>query len=448
MRKFFKRAISLSMVAAMGATMVACNTSDSKDSTTEKDDKTEAGATTEASAPEDIEGDLTILTHRTDLIDTKFADYVTEFTAKYPNVTVSFEPITDYEGDVAIRMSTDEYGDVLMLPQSIQSNDFAEYFEPLGTVEELSAKYDEKFLYAKQSEGVVYGLASCANAQGVVYNKQVFKDAGITKLPTTPEEFLADLQLIKDNTEAIPYYTNYSAGWPLTAWEDHCWGSVTGNDMYHNNEIVTEEAPFSKGTSHYTVYKLMYDIVSQDLCEEDPTTSDWESSKGMLNRGEIGCMMLGSWAISQMQAADANPDNIGYMAFPSNIDGTQYATAGADYCYGINKNSENKEAARAWIDFMIDESGFALSEGSISIKLGDPMPDTLSDFTNVTLVVDKAATAENEGKIDALSEASEVGFYVDTEKKRIVEAAMGSTDESFDDIMADWNARWADALAE
>ena len=159
-------------------------------------------------------------------------------------------------------------------------------------------------------------------------------------------------------------------------------------------------------------------------------------------------MMLGSWAISQMQAADANPDNIGYMAFPSNIDGTQYATAGADYCYGINKNSENKEAARAWIDFMIDESGFALSEGSISIKLGDPMPDTLSDFTNVTLVVDKAATAENEGKIDALSEASEVGFYVDTEKKRIVEAAMGSTDESFDDIMADWNARWADALAE
>ncbi len=72
MRKFLKRAISLSMVAAMGATMVACNTSDSKDSTTEKDDKTEAGATTEASAPEDIEGDLTILTHRTDLIDTKF----------------------------------------------------------------------------------------------------------------------------------------------------------------------------------------------------------------------------------------------------------------------------------------------------------------------------------------------------------------------------------------
>ena len=159
MRKFLKRAISLSMVAAMGATMVACNTSDSKDSTTEKDDKTEAGATTEASAPEDIEGDLTILTHRTDLRDTKLADYVTEFTAKYPNVTVSFEPITDYEGDVAIRMSTDEYGDVLMLPQSIQSNDFAEYFEPLGTVEELSAKYDEKFLYAKQIKEINTNLS-------------------------------------------------------------------------------------------------------------------------------------------------------------------------------------------------------------------------------------------------------------------------------------------------
>ena len=64
-----------------------------------------------------------------------------------------------------------------------------------------------------------YGIPSTANAQGIVYNKAVFEEAGITELPTTPDEFLEDLQLIKDNTDAIPMYTNFAAGWTMGAWD-------------------------------------------------------------------------------------------------------------------------------------------------------------------------------------------------------------------------------------
>ena len=52
------------------------------------------------------------------------------------------------------------------------------------------------------------------------------------------------------------------------------------------------------------------------LTEDDPTTTDWEGCKPMINNGEIGCMTLGSWAIVQMQAAGPNADDIGYMPFP------------------------------------------------------------------------------------------------------------------------------------
>ena len=59
-------------------------------------------------------------------------------------------------------------------------------------------------------------------------------------------------------------------------------------------------------------------------------------------------MVLGSWAIVQMQAAGDNADDIGYMPFPISVNGTQYASAGADYCFGINgivtfKNSNLRE---------------------------------------------------------------------------------------------------------
>lgn len=315
-------------------------------------------------------------------------------------------------------------------------------------MDELKEKYKEDFLYAKYFDGNVYGLASTINAQGIVYNKKVFADAGITELPKTPEEFLAALQKIKDNTDAIPYYTNFAAGWPLTQWQDHCWGSVTGDADYHNNVMPNEENPFSEGKSNYIVHKLMFDIVASKLCEDDPVTTDWEKCKAMINNGEIGAMTLGSWAIVQMQAAGENAADIGYMPFPSNVNGVQYSTAGADYCYAINKNSENKATARAWVDFMLDESGFALSEGGISLVKDDPLPETLKDFNGVELVVDKPATPENDGLFDLLSQESEIVLYGDTEKIRLVEAALGTSGETFEEIMADWNERWTQAQSD
>ena len=441
---------SILCVAMVASTLVGCSKT-TADTVTEAEateaETTEAEATEEVVA-EDITGEITIITHRTDLIDTKFAEYKKTFEAKYPGTTVNFESITDYETDLGIRMQTTEYGDVLSLPNSIQNADFANYFEPLGTVDELKEKYKEDFLYAKYFDGNVYGLASTINAQGIVYNKKVFADAGITELPKTPEEFLAALQKIKDNTDAIPYYTNFAAGWPLTQWQDHCWGSVTGDADYHNNVMPNEENPFSEGKSNYIVHKLMFDIVASKLCEDDPVTTDWEKCKAMINNGEIGAMTLGSWAIVQMQAAGENAADIGYMPFPSNVNGVQYSTAGADYCYAINKNSENKATARAWVDFMLDESGFALSEGGISLVKDDPLPETLKDFNGVELVVDKPATPENDGLFDLLSQESEIVLYGDTEKIRLVEAALGTSGETFEEIMADWNERWTQAQSD
>lgn len=428
-----KKRVAIIMCAAMVATALSgC-----------KDSKS-----TMNQSPDEIGGEITVITHRTDIVDTKLSEYKNAFEKKYPGTTVKFEAITDYETDIAIRLQTEEYGDVLMVPNSVQNADFPSYFESLGTVEELGKKYDERFLYTKYYDGEVYGLASNCNVQGMVYNKKVFEEAGIAKLPTTPEEFLQCLKQVKEKTKSIPYYTNFAAGWPLVQWQDQCWGTVSGDENYHNNAIVHEKDPFTEGKSNYVVHKLLYDIIQQGLCEKDPVTSDWEQSKVMLNNGEIAVMDLGSWAISQIKEAGNNPDDVGYMPFPWNINGKQYATAGADYCYGINSHSENKVTARAWMDYMIDESGFALSEGSISLLKDDPLPDTLKDFTNAELVVDAPATPENDGLFDMLNNESEIALTSDIEKKRIVEAAIGSSHESFEDIMKDWNARWAQAQKE
>lgn len=394
---------------------------------------------------------MTVFTNRTDLIDTTYQGYIEEFNKIYPNIEIEYEAMTDYEGEITIRLTTDDWGDICMIPKTVALADLKNYFVSFGKVEDLQDTYN--FVTDKASNGEVYGMPWACNASGVVYNKKVFEEAGVTEIPKTPDEFLAAMKMIKDNTDCEnPYYTNYSAGWPLSAWEDYCYGSATGDPDYRNNKLVRADNPFSSGSAHYTVYKLMYDLANQGLIENDPTTTDWEACKGMLGRGEIGAMALGSWAIVQMKEQAENPDDIGYMPFPVTVDGKQYSTSSADYCFGINSKSSEADilASKAYINWLITQSGYAQSQGAISVLKSDPLPAALLDFTeaNVELVSNNPPTAENEGLFDKINDGSEVGLMGDSQKARIVEAAIGLTDESFDDIMNDWNQKWTEAQQE
>lgn len=430
-----KKLLSLTLAAAM---MMTCLTG--------------CGDKKDDSASGEIKGEITVLTHRTDLVDTTLAEYAEKFEEKYPGTTVKFEAMEDYEGDVSTRLTTGDYGDVLMIPNTIPVAEFADYLEPLGTIEELSKKYNEDFLYHKQSGGVVYGLPSGVNiGNGIVYNKAVFAEAGITELPTTPEEFQTALQQIKDKTDAIPLYTNTHDAWCMAQWES-CVLAASNDGSYKNEIMCNEATPFDNGDPAYNVYKILYDSVANGLTEADPFTTEWEGSKLMIAKGEIGCMVLGSWAVSQMQevAAEAglNPDDISYMPFPiSNDEGEVVVSVSPDYAYGINVNSDNKATARAFLDFMVDESGYAVSQGEISIVLGDEFPTALKDFENCAFLVETPASEANEGKWDAVHNESELALWSGSEYQvMIVEAAFGNVDKTYDDIMAEWNAKWSEAL--
>lgn len=445
-KKLLSAVLATTMIASL---LAGCGSNGGNDSTN-------GGASSDSASSEaagEITGEITVLTQRTDLVSTDLADYKAAFEEKYPGTTVSYEAMEDYEGDVSTRLSTGDYGDVFMIPNTIPQDELADFCEPLGTVEELSDTYTEAYLYAKQSGGVVYGLASGANVSaGIVYNKKVFEDAGVTEIPKTTDEFLAALQAIKDKGECTnPYYTNTHDAWALSQWEG-CTHGMDGDASYIVDKMANDPTPFDKGKPHYVVYKLLYDIIDQKLCEADPFTTEWESSKTALATGEIGSMVMGSWAVSQLQEAAKNagedPANIGYMPFPvTGSDGNQYVSASGDYAYAINVNSSNKATARAFIDYMLQESGYADKQGEISIVKGSAMPATLADFEGANMVIDNPASPENEGKWDAVHNESELGLWSGSEYQiEIVEAAFGNVDKDFDTIMGEWNEKWSAAL--
>jgi ABC-type glycerol-3-phosphate transport system substrate-binding protein len=348
---------------------------------------------------------------------------------------------------MTIRLTTDDWGDICMIPTTVDKAELPNLFVPYGDQAKLSETYS--FLNDFSFEGISYGMPSTANAQGIVYNKKVFADAGITTMPKTPDEFINALKAIDEKTDAIPLYTNFAAGWTMGAWDAYIGGSATGDaDFMH--EICHIKDPFTNrgdGTGPYAVYNVLYEAVAQGLIEDDPSTTDWEGCKGMINRGEIGTLVLGSWAVTQMQDAGDNPQDIGYMPFPITINGKQYASAGPDYCYGINvkASEDNQIAAMLYVKWLTEESKFAYTEGGIPIVKTDEYPDVYKDFSGIEFVVNNPAPAGEETLFNDMNTESEVGINKEnTHVQAIVEAALAKS-KTMDDIAGEWNTKWSKA---
>ncbi|MFF7852715.1 extracellular solute-binding protein [Streptomyces sp. NPDC007904] len=397
------------------------------------------------SDPAKVSGEITVLTNRTDQIsDGTLEKYAAEFRKVYPRVKVKFEGLTDYEGETRIRMNTENYGDVLLIPNSLSVEQYPTFFAPLGKAGDLSAKFD--YTDHATVDGKVYGLANIGVANGFVYNKAVWEKAGISDWPATPEEFVADLETIKARTGAVPYYTNYKDGWPLTNWTNAI-GSP-GCDPGAYDALATTEKPWAEGSDLYTIDKLLYTIVEKKLAEPDPTTTNWEDSKSRIGTGKVASMWLGSWAISQMraaaEAAGENPDDIAFMPFPARKDGKPCSVLRPDYQYAVNVHSGKKAAARAWIDWYITKSGQAASEGSVSSVKGAPLPGTLKAFSDndVTLIPQHQ---KNVAQVNAINKASEIGITAQDYRQKLVDVARGAADGDMESYFAELNGKWAEA---
>lgn len=460
-KKLVKRVLATALTAGMTLSITACggnsgtqtgNSSAGGEAETQTDSETQESAQVPTidqinvgTDYQDLTASIKVLTNRTDVVDTVYKGYADQFMQLYPNITVEYEGITDYEESLNLRLTTGDWGDICFIPTSVAKNELSNYFIPLGDFDTLDSIYN--FCSEKTYANEVYGIANGGTASGIAYNKRIWSEAGITETPKTPDEFLADLQLIKDNTEAIPLYTNFSSGWTMGAWDAYTDIAANG-DADFKNKMVYMKDPFSKRddmTGPYAVYYCLYEAVARKLVEDDPASADWESSKTKINNGEIATMVLGSWCVEQFKGAGDNPEDIGYMPFPISVDGKQYAGAGGNYGFGINKeaSTDNQIAAMLYMKWLIEESSIYMDEGSIPARKDGQLPDVLADFEGVELLSNNPAPEGEEDLFDTVNNEGEVGInnddYPDCE---ILEAALYN-ERTLDELMAEWNEKWA-----
>lgn len=414
----------LSLIMATALTLVGCGST--KNEVTEK-----------------ISGTITVVTDRTDT-DELFAKIEEDFKAKYPEVEdIIWESSSDYDSYITTRMNTKNYGDVLIVPFSMNGNpsEYPNYFESLGKVEDLKNEYLD--VTEADYNGEVYGLPGAINSLGIVYNEEVLKAAGIETMPTSTEKFIEACEKIKEKTNAIPFFVNYKR---LAVWG----GALTsyGGEQFRS-EILKEGTAFKEGQPIREVMDLIYALASKGLIEEDPITADQAKGYQMLADGEVAMIMRGSQDVPTIQAL--NPNNtIKIAPFPVELNGKTSLALGAPTVVGINKNSENKATARAFLDFFISSaSGLAKDLDGMVPKKSDLTEEEkkLIEENNVVLTV-PTETPETDELYNKI--ASEVGVarMGDVLQKVVNIGLYPDKNESYEDYINSLETAWEKAVKD
>lgn len=309
---------------------------------------------------------LTVLTNRVDLIENgTMSRYAQPFEQKHPGVTVEFQGFSNYTADIMAHLSTQNMGDVLLLPANMLAQDFPRYFEPLP-----NEMFDSiRFADYKAYDGVRYGIASGASTVGVVYNKKAFAKAGIETPPVTLTEFYEACKKLKQ-TGITPVYLNYGAQWPLKIWGEEFVSYMTGDPEYLN-KMADSDKPWDLSNPWGQSMQIVKTLIDGGYTEQGLFNNQWELSKKKLADGEAAMSINGNWVIKQVIEAGASSDDIGFFPFPYDDGANRFAPLVPDWFVGVSKFSTNKELAKEWVDYFVKQSGYVEDEGFLSVRINE-----------------------------------------------------------------------------
>ncbi|MBE7680115.1 ABC transporter substrate-binding protein [Paenibacillus sp. P13VS] len=339
----------------------------------------------------EISGTITFLTNRTDMIDKEYVDYAARFKEKYPNAEVKFEAVTDLDKTTKIRIASGEFPDVVLVP-TIPNSDLPKYFAPL---DDLGLNDRIYFKDYKAFEGKVYGISAGGSTTGIIYNKKAFADAGITSVPKTLDEFYAASEKLKEEG-IVPLASNFKDQWTLYPWASELPSSIAG-DANLNNDRVNTDTPYTMDNPYGQAMTIIRTMYEKGYLEPDINSTNWEQSKKDIVSGKFAMYLLGNWVIPQVIESGTTSDNVGFFPMPYDNSGNTNVALAPDWAYGVNKDSENLATAKAFVKWMVEESGFDDFAGFIPVlKDKEPSVSQLTEFNSFSPTYIEAVSDTNE----------------------------------------------------
>jgi raffinose/stachyose/melibiose transport system substrate-binding protein len=371
---------ALVCIAAVTATASACG----------------SGTQAESGAGGGSSGDNVTLT-LTAITDAKAAWQ--ELFAKYktvaPNVTfkASFSPTDQLQTALRAQLGGGNAPDLFVNWPGNGSAMSVQQLAPSGLVADISDQawiknVPDAIKPLLGTGGKTYMWSPGVTPIGIIYNKAVFRDAGISAPPKTWSELLDVARKLKQAGK-IPFAVGNQTPWitqlipyaiaPSTAFKD---------DPNLAQDMLDGKKTFANSGWH-SVFDRYLELYKDDLFNKSPNGTTFEQTQQLLGTGKAGMVVQVIAALPPFLAAAKNKADLGTFPFPASDDpDTLKIPAGVGAGIGASAKSKHLAEAKKFIEWLGEPAQMAMfSKATFSIPLVgadkssiDPMLEPFTPF--------------------------------------------------------------------
>lgn len=278
------------------------------------------------------------------------------FSAKHPNIKFNIEIVASDKYNDALKMKI-AGGDVpdIMFGRPNTMIDFLEsgVFMDI-TDESFAQKINKTYIPNVSYKERVYGLPLDLMTNGVIYNKDLFEQAGVV-VPMTWTEFVAACEQLKAKG-ITPFAGAFQQG---VSYISYLYPDIFGSTLKRNPSFPAQLISGEKKWTDLQDIRGLLDRVSTMMpyLNEDYRDIDYEKSLQYFATGKAAMTVIGSFAIGTIR--QYNPEgNFGVFTFPA-YDNPEdnVMTHGTDNTFLPAANSKNKEEMLQFFEFMASEEG-------------------------------------------------------------------------------------------
>ncbi|MEV4874200.1 extracellular solute-binding protein [Streptomyces syringium] len=306
-----------------------------------------------------------------------FKKLVADFEKKYPKIKVNYVNVPFDQAQQKFKTAASSNQGA---PDVLRSDvGWTAGFAQLGYLKDLTGtpaldKTDDFLegpLKNAAYQGKTYGVPQVTDTLGLLYNKELFRKAGIEKPPTNWKEVKEAAEKIKDKTGTAGIGLNPDSYYSLP----FLYGENSDMVDVEKKKITISDAASRKGI------ETAVDLVKSGAAPKPAGTDGYNNLKTDFKNGKLAMLIDGPWATKEIFGGEAykSKDNLGIAAVPAGSTGTAGAPVGGHNLV-VYAGTKNFDASYLFARFMTE----ATQQETASTTIG-VLPTRKSAYTKAVL---------------------------------------------------------------
>ncbi|MEW9697564.1 ABC transporter substrate-binding protein [Paenibacillus sp. SI8] len=429
MPTFIKKVLSVSASAGLAVGLLAGCSSSSEGS------KETAAAKAAATVSPVVEKTATI---KMFIASPEYTNAFNAFIAEYkkvkPNVKIELQVTqADYPTLLKTKIAAADLPDVFQTTAGGELKQYGEYSADL-TNEPLAGVLTDSSKKNMTLDNKLLGIPFKINLFSLIYNKQLFADAGITQPPKTTAEFEDAIKKLEAKG-ITPFANGYKEWWV----QKHIFQNFLDAESSNPEQLVNDFIAGKTTFKDHPILMKYFDFVDLTVAHGLPKTleKDFAAQTSDLATGKTA-IMTGQGAWAEEGILKIKPDfQVGIMGYPINDDPSKsMIITGADAGFRINKDSKVLQETKDFFNWLYT-SDYGKSWFPDVAKIISPLKDGKIPELQMPKAMGEILKTEKAGE-------SSVIYSLDSFHQKFGEIMQGyigkskTKDQAIDEIQKAW----------